>query len=114
MWWALLPKTITLVTFVTVYSLFPAGNACSIVYSWLHNAPKSLRRVEFWSNVKHVQFTDNTHLGRVWIEKKGDAMDAKTLRARYAFRRSVDNAWEMLKEGQMQSGPHVEIITCLC
>ena len=96
-------------TYVTKYGGWTRPQQAAVVFIWLANAPITLKRVEFWLHVDHVQFTEDHHLGRVWAGKTGVKP-----RVRYAFGRNEMDQWRMLAEGQMASGPDAELIPCLC
>ena len=108
-WFSKLPRHITLVTYVTKYRGWNTPLQAAVVFIWLKDAPVTLKRVEFWLHVDHVQFTEDHHLGRVWAGKA----DVKP-RVRYAFGRNETDTWSMLAEGPMMSGPDAELIHCLC
>jgi hypothetical protein len=108
----MLPNSITLVTFVTRNRMFASKWAAGILLRWLSKAPQTLQRVEFWTDVAHIQFTDDFHLGRVW---KGKAKAGGNMNeTRFACGRGPEGKWELVEGGYEASSSDVEINTCSC
>jgi len=113
-WFSTLPNCINLVTFVTRNRMFSSQWAARILLRWVSRAPITLQRVEFWTDVCHVQFTDNFHLGRVWKGKMKAGGNDGMEKTRFACGRGDGGKWELVQGGYEASNPDVEINTCSC
>ena len=98
------------ITFVTGFELWEEMSAEQTLPVWTSQSSKELCRVEIWSCVEHVQFTQDFHLGRVWVEQTDPPS-----RVKYSMVRGLSGHWSLQDEGEvMWSGPHAELLKCIC
>lgn len=103
-------SNVSVITIVTAIELWVQMPALETIRQWACRAPDQLQKIEFWSHVEHVQFTDDHHLGRVWVQA-----DKKSQRVMYAFAKDANGMWDLLvADSLMESAPNISLEMCFC
>ena len=77
---------------VTGMALWTHQPPLTTIRRWTTLAPPTLQRLEIWSPITQVQFTEGHHLGRIWT--KGE-------RFKYVFVKDDQNVWGLEDQASM-------------